>query len=73
MNYELKPCPCGAKPFEVDWSGSTEYGGRCYQTCSIVCTECDTDVSITVNTDLENNTSLYEAMVSEVWNKLTRE
>jgi len=68
----LLNCPCGAKANEVDWTGSTDYGGATYQTCWVTCTFCDTDVSITINTDKEHDSHLYEDMVCDVWNKLTR-
>ena len=68
----LLNCPCGAKSNDVDWIGSNSYGGKTYQTCWVTCSNCDTDVSITVNTDIKNDSKLYEEMVCEVWNKLTR-
>ncbi len=70
---EVKDCPCGAGAHEVDWTGSSEYGGMTYQTCCVTCKECDTDVSINVNTDDNHDSRLYEQMVVDVWNKLTRE
>jgi hypothetical protein len=68
----LLDCPCGQPALDVDWTGATEYGGKTYQTCWVTCTSCDTDVSINVNTDLENDSKLYEQIVFDAWNKLTR-
>jgi hypothetical protein len=70
---KLLDCPCGAKAHEVDWTGSTTYGTGTYQTCWVTCTRCDIDVSINVNTDHAFDCQRYERMVSEVWNKLTRD
>ena len=70
---KLLDCKCGSSPHPAEWSGCVEYDGCTYQSCMVMCKDCDADISINVNTDLNYDTFKFENYVSNLWNLVNKE
>lgn len=76
MEHKLKKCfQCGSD-VEIDYSGSTEYCGMNSQSISIMCSEgtgnCCVDLSLTYDTNKDEDFKAIEQVLAETWNKLSK-
>jgi hypothetical protein len=72
--YSLEPCAqCGAPAGGVSWGGVMEYSTKSNeQTCTLDCSVCDMQVSITVNPEalVSKQSKHVEQTLKFAWNAL---